>query len=249
MRAVGVIPARFGSSRLPGKPLKDILGKPMIQWVYERAREASQLDTILVATDHESIVKAVRDFGGQAVMTSSAHANGTSRIAEAVGQLDCDIVVNIQGDEPMLKPEHLSVAVHTLIEHQPASVATLGVAIAESKYDDPSVVKVVTGLRNQALYFSRSLIPYEQKTRLLPVYEHLGVYAYRRAFLMEYSALAPTPLEQTESLEQLRVLEHGYEIAVSIVESENELVSVDTEDDLRRVTELLRKEMHHHERR
>ena len=242
MKVIGVIPARFGSTRLPGKPLKDILGKPMIQWVYERATAASLLDSIVVATDNEEVLRAVKGFGGDAVMTATSHPNGTSRIAEVAEQVSCDIVVNIQGDEPMLEPEQLNTVVRSLVDHPTSHVATLCVSIQEDAYNDPSVVKVVLGIHGQALYFSRSLIPFERNTRALPVYEHLGVYAYRRPFLLEYAQMSPTPLEQTESLEQLRVLEHGYEITVAVVESENEMVSVDTEADLQRVVELMRKD-------
>jgi len=184
----------------------------------------------------------VRDFGGEAIMTSVSHPNGTSRIAEVVERLEYDLVVNIQGDEPMLEPEHLNTVVQSLIDHPTSHVATLCVPIQKDMYDDPAVVKVVRGVQGQALYFSRSLIPFERNARVLPVYEHVGVYAYRRPFLLEYAQMPPTPLEQAESLEQLRVLENGYEIMVTVIESGRELVSVDTEEDLRRVVALMRKE-------
>jgi 3-deoxy-manno-octulosonate cytidylyltransferase (CMP-KDO synthetase) len=243
MKIIGIIPARIGSTRLPGKPLRTILGKPMIQWVYEKAMSAASIDRVIVATDDSSIAAAVRGFGGEAVLTAADHPNGSSRIAEVAAGIDCDLVVNIQGDEPMLNADELDTAVQVLLDHPDAAAATLCVPVSEDAYTDPGVVKVVTRADGRALYFSRSLIPYARNPRLLPVYEHVGVYVYRKEFLLTYAKLAPSPLEVAESLEQLRILEYGYEVAVAVIHRDRPLVSVDTEADLARVTLLMNEEL------
>jgi 3-deoxy-manno-octulosonate cytidylyltransferase (CMP-KDO synthetase) len=241
MRAAGIIPARYHSTRLPGKPLSDIGGKPMIQHVYENALQASVLDAVLVATDDERIAEAVGAFGGRAVMTSAEHPTGSDRIAEVARGLDVEVVVNIQGDEPFISPRMLEEVVRPLFEDAELPMCTLMNEIPEEVFGDPAVVKVVTDLAGNALYFSRSLVPYPRRREGHKAYEHIGVYAYHREFLLAYTALEPTPLERAESLEQLRVLEHGYRIKVVLTGAGDYIpLSVDTPEDLERARELLR---------
>jgi 3-deoxy-manno-octulosonate cytidylyltransferase (CMP-KDO synthetase) len=240
MKVIGVIPARYKSTRLEGKPLADIHGKPMIQYVYENASRARTLDNVVIATDDERIEAAVRRFGGQVVMTRPEHASGTDRVAEAVKGRDAGIVVNIQGDEPLLEPEMIDECVNALITNEGCGLSTVMKKIGEGAYQDPSVVKVVTDTRGRALYFSRSLIPFPRhRTEEFEVFEHVGLYAYTQECLIQLSRLAPTPLEKIEGLEQLRALEHG--IAIQVVETRctGELVSVDTQEDLERVRQIL----------
>ncbi len=215
MNIIGVIPSRYGSTRLPGKPLKDILGKPMIQYVYEAVRGAKLLNEVIVATDDERIVRAVEAFGGKACMTSSDHNTGTDRIAEAAQNVDADIVVNIQGDEPLLDPRMIDEAIQPLLDDPTLKACTLCRPIqSEADLHSPHVVKTVFDCQGNALYFSRSLIPYPRKVELLKAYEHIGIYVYRKDFLMEYVKMPQTILEQTESLEQLRILENGIRLKV-----------------------------------
>jgi 3-deoxy-manno-octulosonate cytidylyltransferase (CMP-KDO synthetase) len=242
MRVIGVIPARFESSRFPGKPLADILGRPMVQHVYERARRATNLDAVLVATDDERIRSAVTGFGGAVVMTSPDHRSGTDRVAEAATALEADVVVNIQGDEPMLDPLMLEEVVAPFREGAAAGLVTLKKEVFhDSEFADPGVVKVVTDSLGMALYFSRSLIPYPRhRASGFRVFEHLGVYAYTRACLLRLAALPVSPLEEVESLEQLRALENGMPILVVETRSRVQTISVDTEADLERVREAMR---------
>jgi 3-deoxy-manno-octulosonate cytidylyltransferase (CMP-KDO synthetase) len=248
-RVVGIIPARYDSTRLPGKVLTPILGKPMIQRVYESASRARGLDPVLVATDDERVARAVEGFGGRAVMTSSECRSGTDRLAEVVrradsGAADADIVVNVQGDQPFMDPAMIEETVQPLLDDPELPMATVMHAISHlPDLEDPAVVKVVRNLAGDALYFSRSRIPHPQRDHEHAVHEHVGLYAYRRDFLLTFATLQPTPLERLESLEQLRALEHGYRIRV--VESrcpDHELsgFSVDTVDDLARAEALLR---------
>ncbi len=241
MRIIGVIPARYKSSRLEGKPLADIHGKSMVQHVYERARRASCLDDIVVATDDERIRSTVESFGGTAVMTSADHRSGTDRVAEAVRGMDADVIVNIQGDEPMLDPAMLAEVVDPFRSGASAGVVTLKKRVMhESEFADPGVVKVVTDPAGYALYFSRSLIPYpRQRTPRFAVFEHLGLYAYTRSALMQLAELPPSELEEIESLEQLRALENGIRILVIETASRQEMLSVDTQADLERARELM----------
>ena len=241
MRIIGVIPARYKSSRLEGKPLADIHGKSMVQHVYERARRASCLDDIVVATDDERIRSTVESFGGTAVMTSADHRSGTDRVAEAVHGMDADVIVNIQGDEPMLDPAMLAELVDPFRSGARAGVVTLKKRVMhESEFADPGVVKVVTDPAGYALYFSRSLIPYpRQRTPRFAVFEHLGLYAYTRSALMQLAELPPSELEEIESLEQLRALENGIRILVIETASRQEMLSVDTQADLERARELM----------
>ena len=239
MKAIAVIPARFGSTRLPGKPLLNETGKYLIQHVYERVAQAASIAEVIVATDDERIVEAVESFGGAARMTRVDHPSGTDRVAEVAASLDCDVVVNVQGDEPELEPGHLDKLVALLDQDAEATVATLACAFAAlpgADPGDPNAVKVVLDMHRRAIYFSRAMIPYprlhEATGKLCqpaPYLLHLGAYAYRREALPRLAALAPTPLEQTEKLEQLRWLENGYRVAVAVVD--RAAVGVDTRED------------------
>lgn len=238
MKVLCVIPARYASTRLPGKPLSMIAGKPMIQWVYERASLAKLPDAVVVATDDVRVEKAVEAFGGRVMMTSPDHPSGTDRLAEvALGYPDIDVLVNVQGDEPMIPPQVIDQLAEAFAKDPELNMATLKVLMKEEDYDNPAAVKVVTDLNGYALYFSRSLMPYPRnKPQDYRVYKHVGIYAYRRDFLLKYAALEPTRLERAESLEQLRALENGYRIKV--LESDFQGVGVDTPEDLARVNEL-----------
>lgn len=241
MKVLCVIPARYASTRLPGKPLSMIAGKPMIQHVYERACQAQLPDEVVVATDNELVEKAVLDFGGKAVMTSPDHPSGTDRLAEvALMYPDVDVIVNVQGDEPMIPPEVIDRLAEVFNGDADLNMATMKVVMDEEDYENPAAVKVVTDQQGYALYFSRSLMPYPRnKPEGFKVFKHVGIYAYRRNFLLKYAALAPTPLEKAESLEQLRALENGYKIKV--LESDFQGIGVDTPEDLAAVNALFEK--------
>jgi 3-deoxy-manno-octulosonate cytidylyltransferase (CMP-KDO synthetase) len=234
-----VIPARYGATRLPGKPLCDIAGRPMVEHVYRRAASARGVNEVLVATDDERIAAAVERFGGRWVMTSPDHASGTDRIAEAVRGLACDLIVNVQGDEPALSPAAIEEAIAPLAADRSIVMGTLGNALdPASDPQNPNVVKVLVDRQGFAIYFSRAPIPY-RRTADAPaaaVLRHVGLYVYRRDFLFTFAALPRTPLERAESLEQLRALEHGFRIKV--VETAWRSVSVDTPEDLDRVRRL-----------
>ena len=242
MSFVVIIPARYASTRLPGKPLLDINGKPMIVHVLERARE-SGAERIIVATDHEDVARAVEAVGGEVCMTRADHQSGTERLAEVVekcGFSDDTVIVNVQGDEPMIPPEVIDRLAECFTGDSELQMATLKVAMNEEDYNNPAAVKVVTDLNGYALYFSRSLMPYPRnKPEGYKVYKHVGIYAYRRSFLLKYAALQPTPLERAESLEQLRALVNGYKIKV--LESDFQGIGVDTPEDLAAVNELFAK--------
>lgn len=240
----GIIPSRYGSTRLPGKALKPIGGRPMIQRVYERAKLARHLASVTVATDDERIARVVEAFGGRYVMTSPDHPSGTDRLAEAVLNIEADIVVNVQGDQPFLDPLMIDEAVQPLLDEPALQMSTLMHPIArEEDLHDPAVVKVVTDQKGNALYFSRSLIPYPRHNLDHKAYEHVGLYVYRKEFLLKLALLPPTMLERIESLEQLRVLEHGHTIRVvetKVHDNAFSGFSVDTEDDLVRAEHMLR---------
>ena len=243
MQVVGVIPARYHSSRLDGKALADIAGRPMIQHVWERCREAASLDRIILATDDERIETAARSFGAEVVMTNPAHASGTDRIAEAVRNIECDVVVNIQGDEPMLDPLMIDEVVEPFRNEPGTRFTTLAQLIDdEPELNDPNVVKVVRNQRGNALYFSRSLIPYTTVTGENEAHplKHIGLYAYTKECLRRFSALDPTPLEKTERLEQLRALESGIPIRVVLTKSKSRGIGVDTPEDLEAARRLLK---------
>jgi 3-deoxy-manno-octulosonate cytidylyltransferase (CMP-KDO synthetase) len=245
-----IIPARMRSTRLPGKMLADIGGKPLVAWVAERGR-ASGADEVIVATDDERIAAAVRALGWKACMTSPAHETGTDRLAEAAGLLGLapgEIVVNVQGDEPLIDPSLVRTVAEELARHSEASIATAAHPIGDAQaFFDPNVVKVVLDTSGHALYFSRAPIPYARDAFAasrgtlpagLPAYRHIGIYAYRAAYLARYSTLAPTDAERFEALEQLRALAHGHRIAVALWNGPLE-AGVDTAEDLDRVRRKL----------
>jgi 3-deoxy-manno-octulosonate cytidylyltransferase (CMP-KDO synthetase) len=248
MRTIAVIPARYRSNRLPGKPLKDIHGKTMIERVYQRVLKARLVDEVLVATDDERIRDAVAGFGGRAVLTSVSHPTGSDRIAEVVADLDdVDLVVNVQGDEPLVAPDAVDDAVR-LARETPGAIVTLRREIVDREsLFDPNVVKVVTDLRDFALYFSRSPIPAPPEGPVesdgpdpLPrglYFKHVGLYVYPRGQLLALARTPPVPLELAEKLEQLRALAHG--VPIRLRDTEHEFVAVDTEADLERVRALV----------
>ena len=238
MRILCVIPARYASTRLPGKPLKDIAGRPMICRVYERASKAKTLSGVIVATDDERIKVAVERNGGKAIMTRPDHPTGTDRLAEAAEKYDdIDIIINVQGDEPLIEPTLIDELGEALAGDDALSMATVMTEITdEDEQKNPNNVKVITDKNGCALYFSRSLIPFPRVPGKAKVYKHIGIYAYRRDFLLRFAGLAPTPGEQAESLEQLRALENGFKI--KLIETKAKFVGVDTEEDLRKVNEI-----------
>lgn len=237
--AIAVIPARYQSSRLPGKPLADIGGRPMVEHVYRRAQAAASVHAVLVATDDARIRDAVAAFGGEARMTAVEHRSGTERLAEAARDLRCDIVVNLQADEPLVDPRAIDLVVQALDENPGVPMSTVRCPLAAAgELADPNVVKVVVDADEFALYFSRAAIPYRGGGGpVAGTYRHVGLYAYRRAFLLHVAGLAPTPLERAERLEQLRALENGYRIRT--VEAAGEPVGVDTPGDLDRVRRIV----------
>lgn len=246
MRATAVIPARYASTRLPGKPLADLGGKPMIEWVYRRTAQCGLIDRVLVATDDLRIADAVEAFGGEAVMTRASHTTGTDRLAEVAETLEAEVIVNVQGDEPLVEPRMIEAAVAPLLADPAIPMGTLKTPLRSSdEFRNPNVVKVVTDLNGFALYFSRAAIPHVRDPGQHPeaawpvsaTARHIGLYVYRREFLLRIPDLPPTPLEQSESLEQLRILEHGYRIRVA--ETDQGGHGVDTPADLERVRRLL----------
>lgn len=253
MAVVAIIPARYSSTRFPGKPLAKIGGKPMVQHVYESASKASGLDRVMVATDDHRILEAVRGFGGEAVLTSKNHASGTDRLAEVAKRLKAEWIVNVQGDLPFVRPQTISRTLGPLRRDRSLFMGTASTPIYEKQeWINPNVVKVVTDARGFALYFSRAPIPYirERATdagalkpetvsreRGIWGYRHIGIYAYRRDFLLKFSRLRPSALEKREGLEQLRALAHGYRIRVTQVEEPS--VEVDTPEDLEKAEAYL----------
>ncbi len=240
MKALGVIPARLGSTRLPEKILRAISGKPMIQHVWERAKRAKRLAEVIVATDDMRIQKAVEGFGGRAIMTRQDHPNGTSRVAEVLEHFKHDIVINIQGDQPLVDPQALDAMVPVFGRSKDVEVLTLAVRVTDQAgFGNPNVVKVVCDAAGDALYFSRAAIPFSQgkQKRAFSFLKHLGVYGYRRDFLLKFVAWEPGILEDVEKLEQLRILERGRSIRV--IETAYDFISVDTEEDLREVEKRL----------
>jgi 3-deoxy-D-manno-octulosonate cytidylyltransferase len=235
---LAVIPARWESTRFPGKPLADLAGKPLVWHVCERAREARLVNRVVVATDDERIAAAVREFGGEAVMTSTDHASGTDRVAEAVRTLGGDIVVNLQGDEPLIPPAVIDAVVERIAGDDSIVCATAAAPVEdEAEYADPSAVKVVLDCDGRALYFSRAPIPHDRDGGFGGALEHTGIYAFRRDFLDVFTGLEPTPLEEREKLEQLRMIEHGYRIGVVV--SDYRATGVDTPADLDRVRRII----------
>jgi 3-deoxy-manno-octulosonate cytidylyltransferase (CMP-KDO synthetase) len=238
---LGVIPARFSSSRFPGKVLALISSKTMLQHVYERASQARYLTSTIIATDDVKVHTVARSFGARVVMTRPDHLSGTDRVAEAASSEGAEIIVNIQGDEPLIDPAAIDAAILPLVHEPDVVMATLKKRIEFAReIADPNVVKVVTDAAGDAIYFSRCPIPYVRQDRGAagaPYFKHIGLYVYRRDFLMGYSSLPTGPLEQAERLEQLRAIENGYRIRV--VETEYESLGVDTPEDLERVSRLV----------
>ncbi|MDD7261720.1 MAG: 3-deoxy-manno-octulosonate cytidylyltransferase [Fusobacterium mortiferum] len=239
MKFLGVIPSRYASTRLEGKPLKDICGHTMIEWVYKRTK-LSNLDEVVVATDDERIYKEVERFGGKAILTSKEHENGTSRIAEVCTKYeDYDVIVNVQGDEPLIEPEMINSIINSFKEDDTISMSTLKYKIdTMEEIENPNYVKVITDKKSYALYFSRSVIPYPRKLDIQNYYKHVGIYGYKRDFVVEYAKMEPTPLELSESLEQLRALENGYRIKV--METPYKIIGVDTQEELEKVREYIK---------
>lgn len=242
MKAVAIIPARLGSTRLPRKILREIAGRSMLAYVYAAARACRELAQVIVATDSQEIIDVCAKHGWEAQMTSPAHASGTDRVHEVAGRVAADVYVNIQGDEPLVRPEHLSVLL-TLMKNGDVQVGTVKTPCSAEDIPNPNAVKVVTDLAGRALYFSRSTIPYDrdrtpESQRAVRYFKHLGLYAYRKAALERFCALPQSYLERSERLEQLRFLENG--IPIHVAETPYDTIGVDTEDDLRRVEEVLR---------
>jgi len=219
MRILCVIPSRISSTRLKRKPLLDIQGKPMIQWVYEKAIQSSVLTDVIVATDCEEIAEVVKKIGGKAQLTDPDLPTGSDRVA-AVAALhpDMDVIINLQGDEPFIKPHMLKQLVEPFLLGEKPDMTTLAYPLNRDRHQEPGSVKVITDIHGNALYFSRAPIPYFRTENKAPVYQHIGIYAFRRDFLLQYTNLPQTLLEKTESLEQLRALEHGFKIRVCLTE-------------------------------
>jgi 3-deoxy-manno-octulosonate cytidylyltransferase (CMP-KDO synthetase) len=243
---IGIIPARYASQRLPGKPLLDLFGKPLIQHVYERAKGAKLLTDVVVATDDERISNAVSAFGGKTIMTPRTIKSGSDRAAYAARDLQADAIVNIQGDEPFIKPEMIDETVRALLDGEEIQTSTPVKKITSpEELLDPNIVKVVIDENGFALYFSRSIIPFlradaDQKmwVKQHDYYKHIGLYAFRKEFLLTFTQWDSSPLEQAEQLEQLRILEHGQRIKCVITEHDS--LSVDTPEDLKRLKENIR---------
>jgi 3-deoxy-manno-octulosonate cytidylyltransferase (CMP-KDO synthetase) len=256
MRVVAIIPARFGSTRLPGKPLANIGGKPMIQHVYQSAAKARVLDRVIVATDDRRIEAAVKSFGGEVMMTSPKHASGTDRLAEVARRIEADLLVNVQGDLPFIHAATISRAVRPLRQNRLVSMGTVCTAIYdEAEWHDPNIVKVLTDRAGFALYFTRAPVPFVRNSLIDPRgrklasrskrrlwgFRHLGLYVYRREFLLKFARLRPTASERIESLEQLRALENGYRIYVAEVDERS--VEVDTAEDIKRAERYLKRRL------
>jgi len=246
MDVIGIIPARYSSTRFEGKVLADILGKPMLQHVWERAKQALLLEDLIIACDDERVEKAAKEFGAKVVFTSKGHASGTDRICEVINPIDVKVVVNIQGDEPLIHPTMIDGVAGALLDDSSISMATVMKAIENPEVvNDPNVVKVVIDKDNFAVYFSRAAVPFHAKNSQirLPIYfKHIGLYGYTKDFLFTYKNLPVSYLERVECLEQLRVLEEGFRIKV--IETKYDTIGVDTPQDLAKVTEYLKKESH-----
>lgn len=244
---VGVIPARYASQRLPAKPLIDLLGKTMVQRVYEQAQQALLLNRVVVATDDKRIADVVQSFGGEIVLTDPKIKSGSDRVAAVAEQVQGDMFVNVQGDEPLIVPEMIDTAVQVVLDDEKADVGTLVKKIEiEQELINPSIVKVVVGSDRYALYFSRSVIPWIRDSmnpfdwlKHHTFYKHIGLYVFRRDFLLKYSAMPESALEKAERLEQLRILENGLRIKVGITEHDS--IPIDTEEDVDRVLGILKR--------
>jgi 3-deoxy-manno-octulosonate cytidylyltransferase (CMP-KDO synthetase) len=240
MKPVAIIPARYGSTRFRGKPLAVINGKPMIQRVYERVTKSPFLERVIVATDDKRIYDTVKEFGGEVVFTSPFHKTGTDRVAEVAENINSSYIINVQGDEPLIDPGIVEEIIQPVINDSSIKMVTLKrLIINESDINDFNVVKVVTDSNDFALYFSRFPIPYYRSSINKVVYKHVGIYLYEREFLLKITKMKPTPLEEAEKLEQLRILENGYKIKV--VNTDYDPISVDTEEDIKKVEYIMRK--------
>jgi 3-deoxy-manno-octulosonate cytidylyltransferase (CMP-KDO synthetase) len=243
MNVIGVIPARYQSTRLEGKILADICGKPMLQHVWERAKQALLLEDLIIACDEQRVAQVAQDFGAKVVLTAKGHASGTDRIIEVVNPLDVKIVINIQADEPLIHPIMVDNVAQALLDDSKVSMATLMKRIENpQEINDPHVVKVVVDKNNFALYFSRSAIPYHaenSEVESVDYYKHIGLYGYTKDFLFTYKNLPVADLEKIEKLEQLRVLKEGFRIKV--IETKYDTVGVDTPEDLEKARQLLEK--------
>jgi 3-deoxy-manno-octulosonate cytidylyltransferase (CMP-KDO synthetase) len=237
MNAIAVIPARLASTRLPRKMLREIAGKPLIGLVYEAVRSSPLLNDVIVATDSDEILRVCREHGWKAEMTSSSHRSGTERVHEIATRQSAEIYVNVQGDEPMIRPEHIASLLEAM-QNSEAQVETLKTLAAEEDIDNPNAVKVVTDANRRALYFSRATVPFDRDGIHPRYFKHLGIYAYRRAALERFVTLPESLLEKTERLEQLRFLENG--IPIYVAETPYDSVGVDTEEDLQRVIAVFR---------
>ena len=245
-KVLAVIPARWASVRFPGKPIIDILGKPMVQWVSEQAQKARLVTEVVIATDDKRIYDAVIGFGGKVVMTSPNHQSGTDRVAEVAKNIECDIVVNIQGDEPLIPPENIDLVIKPLLDSGKLAVSTLMTAItSSSEILDPDICKVVVDDSGFALYFTRAPIPYHRDfesmdkpnsdsqmgvNQMILGYKHIGIYAYKKSFLLQFSNMKTSRLENIEKLEQLRILENRY--SIQVVETEQNSIGVDRPSDI-----------------
>ena len=243
MNTLCVIPARYASTRLPGKPLADIAGKPMIVRVYEQAAKAKRISGVIAAVDDERVYEAVVSHGGRAMMTAKNHPTGTDRLAEvAAAHPEAELIINVQGDEPLIEPDLIDALAAAFEGDEELQMATVKSPMTdEDEMKNPNNVKVVTDKNGYALYFSRSLLPYQREASGVTVYKHIGIYAYRRDFLLRYARMEPTALERTESLEQLRALENGYKIKV--IATDFRFVGVDTPEDLAEVNRLYRERL------
>jgi 3-deoxy-manno-octulosonate cytidylyltransferase (CMP-KDO synthetase) len=237
MKAIAVLPARLGSTRLPRKALRDIAGVPLIGRVYRAVRSSPLLHDVIVATDSDEIIEVCRENGWNARMTSAWHRNGTERVHEISNSVQADVYINVQGDEPMTRAEHIA-ALLDLMENSAVQVGTLKTRAAPVDTENPDAVKVVTDSNGRGLYFSRATIPHNRDGAMPICFKHLGLYAYRKAALDRFVQLPESPLERSERLEQLRFLENG--IPIYVAETPYDTVGVDTEEDLRRVEEMLR---------
>lgn len=234
-----IIPARYGSSRLEGKPLLEVMGKPVIQWVYEKAQQSKLADLIIVATDDKRIYDCVKSFGGEVEMTSVEHKCGSDRIMEVVSRHpEISYICNLQGDEPLIKPESIDAVIKNVKDDDKADISTLiRVLTDEEEINNPNLVKCVIDNNGFALYFSRSKIPFERNSNIATFYGHLGIYGYKRSALESMTILPQTPLERTESLEQLRALENGMKIKTSVVDFVP--VGIDTREDLEKFKQIV----------
>ncbi len=238
MQVIAAIPARWASSRLPGKPLRLLAGRPMIEHVWRRVQKAKGIQRVVVLTDHPDIAQAVESFGGEYCLTPEDCASGTDRIAWAARDWDAEVIINVQGDEPLIEPRVVEELAALFRVEPEVEMATFAAEALPEEVADPNAVKVVLDQKGYALYFSRSTIPYRRNESSIPVRRHLGIYAYRKSTLLRLASLSPSALEKTESLEQLRALESG--IPIRVLETDHRSPGVDTEADLRRVEEMLR---------